>query len=230
MNEAYTFILLSTVGSSNSVFNREQRYNQTLETIQSIKQHARGSKIIFADNSIEPLTELEKSKITPDVDLYVDYENNLFSRFASASNDNAVKGINELLMMEKILPLAREQGLINKRVFKMLARYKLMPSFSLHEYETDQVTHRYVFKTTVWNFHRNGEVEYIKWLDTRLWSFCGSLYDDYRQLMPTVFKYMMDTKNNLELAHTNCINKELVLLKDQLHVEGLITNGEFPVA
>jgi hypothetical protein len=233
MNEEYMFIILSTIDTEHSVYSREQRYNQTLETIASIKQHAPGAKIVFVDNSVKPLQLDEKTNIKNNIDLWIDYSNNLFTSYVSTTGhrkDSAFKGINELLLMEHVLPIVKASGLINRRVFKISGRYRLMPAFNLVEYSIPLVDGKYVFKVTEWQYHNVDGVEIKQWFDTRLWSFCGSLYQHYIELMPVIFEYMLEHKSNLELSHTHCVPPVLVLLKNSLFVEGNMARGDHTIA
>lgn len=233
MNSEYTFIILSTIYTEHSVFSREERYAQTLQTIGSIKEHAAGAKIVFVDNSVGGLSWIEISTIKQQVDLWIDYENNLFTTYVSTGGhrrDGAMKGINELLLMEKILPIVKAAGLVNRRVFKISGRYRLTPQFNLIEYSIPDVDGKYVFKVTEWQYHSASGVEVKSWRDTRLWSFCGSLYQHYFDLLPAMFEYMLVNSLNLELSHTNCIPPELVLFKNTLWVEGNMARGDYTFA
>ena len=232
MNGGYTFLVLSTVDTPHSSFNRSQRFQQTLETLDSIRTYASGAAIAFMDNSQQPLTPEESSEIYRRVNLWIPYERNLFTAYASGPGHlewGALKGSNELLMLEVGLPALQRAGLIGRRVFKLSARYKLTRDFNLVEYYPPELDGRYVFKSIEWVFGNSatGVVDTRTWWDTRLWSFCGSLYDHYSGKLPELFAWMLTNKLNLELAHTNCIPPELVLFKQTLWVEGHMAGGDW---
>ena len=232
MND-FTFIILSTIDTKQSIYTREQRFNQTLQTFESIKKYAPGSKIVFTDNSINSLTDYERTIIKYHVDLYIDYSNNLFTKYVSLNlqgSDTGFKGINELMQLEYILPIVKNAGLINRRVFKMSGRYRLTENFSLNEYIGDNVDNKYIFKLTDWNYHYGDHVETKWWFDTRLWSFSGTLYQNFIDTMPIIFEYMLNNKTNLELSFTNCIPQDLILLKNALFVEGNMARGDYTLA
>ena len=230
MNEQYTFLILSTVDTEHSIYSRQERLNQTLETINSIRQYAPGSKIAFIDNSINPLSDQEKQLISLQVDLWIDYQNNLFTRWVSTDGhrrDGAMKGINELLLMEQALPVLKAHGFVNRRVFKISGRYRLTSQFNLVEYNIPDVDNKYVFKITQWNYHSPAGVEINHWFDTTLWSFSGSLYDHYVGMIPVLLQYMITNKLNLELSHTHTIPHEMVMYKNALFLEGNMARGDY---
>lgn len=233
MNEQYTFLILSTIDTEHSVYTRQERLNQTLETINSIHTHAPGAKIAFIDNSVKPLSVDEQELISSRIDLWINYRGNLFTTWVSTSghrSDGAMKGINELLLMERAMPLLKEHGLVNRRVFKISGRYRLTPQFNLVEYSIPDVDNKYVFKLTEWQYHNSTGVEIKRWFDTRLWSFSGSLYQHYLDHLPVLFDYMITTKLNLELSHTNTLPSELVILKNTLWVDGNMARGDYTFA
>ena len=50
-----TWLVTSTINTEFSVWSPKQRLDQTLQTLKSIRQKDASAKVIFVDNSIEPL-------------------------------------------------------------------------------------------------------------------------------------------------------------------------------
>ena len=61
-----TFIVTSCINNTpgRGVFSHEDRYNQTLETFESIRKYAPGSKIALVDSSVSPLCDDWKAVLT----------------------------------------------------------------------------------------------------------------------------------------------------------------------
>lgn len=226
MNDFYTFIVTSTINSPHSSFTPVERFQQTLETLFSIRKRVPTAKIVFVDNSIVPLDENQKVLIEQAVDLFVLYENNLFTRHVNKTGFN--KGINELFQMEVAFQEMKKRNLIGKRIFKISGRYRLNDAFNSLEYEKEEYFGKYVFKITTWIFNYGQGDEYRDFFCTVLWSFCSSLLDEYQDLMFTIFERMIgENSTNLEIAHNMLIPRDKLILIGQYGAEGYITNGEF---
>ena len=230
MNDFYTFIITSTINTNHGAFSPPERFNQTLETIQSIRQKVPNSMIVFADNSIHPMPEDAVLILKSQVDLYVDYKHNLFSKFINSDIQSAMhKGVGEMMIFEQVMLSIRQNNLIGKRIFKISGRYKLSDTFDISEYDNINYTGKYIFKPVAWAYSKDEFVttEHRIFFETRLWSFCGSLFDEYEQLIQECFNYMISNKENLEVTNYNIIPHDKVIQLQQMHVEGNFGSGAF---
>ena len=104
MNDFYTFIITSTINTKKltgvNVFDSDNRFIETLKTIESIRKKVPNSKIVFIDNSSEPLSDKQTSYIEKHVDLFHQIEHNIFTLFV---NDIGSKGMGEAYIMYKAL-------------------------------------------------------------------------------------------------------------------------------
>lgn len=220
-----TFFVISTVNSKHSTFTPDQRFRQTIETIQSIRQYAPGANILLADNSTEPLAASQYTLLRSLVDNVVEFENNLFTTYTNSTGKN--KGLNELLVYQRLLNFAKKNGLLGNRIFKLSGRYTLSTQFDQWEWQKPQYHGKYVFRITKW-IYNDGSGEYIKlFYNTALWSMCHTLVDEYCGLLQTMFDWMLETGENIEMGHNHHIPKDKLVITPTLGGQGYITNGEW---
>jgi len=223
----YTFFVTSTINSPHGKFSVDERFNQTVDGLASIRRKVPNCQILLFDNSIEPLNQNQTATLKSMVEVYKQYDHNLFSRFVNINNFN--KGLGELLMMEQALPIIKNSMMPAKRIFKMSGRYKLTDNFNIANYETDYLKGKYSFLQTVWafsndNFQNNN---YLTFNETRLWSFCSSLFLEVEQSIQTIFNYMLNKQHNIEVAINHCLASDKVVVLPKLDIEGYFFSGEF---
>jgi len=217
MNDYYTFIVSSTINTEHGEFDNETRFNQTIETLNSIKDKVPNSKILFIDNSSEPLSLEQIETVKAKVDIFEIVKHNLVTEMF---NKKCSKGGGEIYMMYEAMKLLRQYDMIGKRVFKLAGRYKLEKDFDISEY--NGLEGKYTFKINTWDVSKDNwlTIERIIYFETRLWSFCKSLFDEYETLIPIIFNYMMTVDHNLEKSYHRLFEHNKVVEFDNVHVEG----------
>lgn len=227
MNDFYTFIILSTLNTSLSKFSNVDRFYQTLETIISIRRKIKNCKIIFIDNSILPVEEDKKSAIKNLVDLYHDYEHNLFSVYINENITQTNKGLNELLMLQCSFNKIKEHNLIGKRIFKISARYRLTDNFKIEDYNHEVFDGKYVAKQTRWLFNDGTTDHYKMFFDTCFWSFCPTLMNDVQRNIQNTFTYMLKNNENIEISYKTNFPEEKCIFVERINIDGFMTNGDY---
>jgi len=228
MNDFYTFIITSTINTKKltgvNVFDSDNRFVETLKTIESIRKKVPNSKIVFIDNSSDPLSDKQTSCIEKHVDLFHQIEHNIFTLFV---NDIGSKGMGEAYIMYKALELIEQHNLLGKRVFKITGRYYLAESFDISYYDEPELIGKYAHKINQWDVSKDNFVnhrERVVYFETRLWSFCSSLFDDYRILLQQIFKLIVSSIGepmcNLEMSHWQLTPRDKVFEVETIHVEG----------
>lgn len=218
-NDFYTFLITSHINAKHSILDKDLRFQQTLETINSVRLKVANAKILFCDNSIIPLSQEQYEVITSLVDKFIPYQNNLFTRYVS--NDGYNTGLNEMLVIEEMFRVMKDDNLIGKRIFKLSGRYKLHDKFDISEYEKPEYLGKYVGRITTWWF--NEGAFYKDDFSTVLYSMCSSLFDDYVDLLDKVFETMLRTPDSMEHAHNVCFPKDKLLILPHVHVCGNIS-------
>jgi hypothetical protein len=166
------FVAISAIGNDYGIFSYSERFNQLIETIQSIKQYAPDSDIIVCEISEERLPESDLQFLESIVNKVI-YNNDdkyvTFLKYNSkdpSPNKFEKKTVGEIQATIKLLEYLQKQNKKYKRVFKIAGRYKLNENFNLKDYENET---RCVF-TEKENWF--GKMVFL----IRLWSF------DYKQL------------------------------------------------
>lgn len=212
------FLITSTINSSIGVFSVEERLKQTEETIASIRKYVPDSKIIFIDNSNVSLS------YDLDIDYKVPFTPNMFTIWA---NDIGSKGIGEAYMLSETFKFMRANVIRPTRLFKMSGRYKLAKGFDITEYDKSRYKGMYAFRVNDWDV---SSVQWqgnqtVRYLETRLYSMCGSLIDEYEGFVHKMFHTMLTSYGQLqcnwEMNHCKYIPDDSYISMKPIFVEGL---------
>lgn len=212
-----TFLITSTINCSIGVFSVEQRVEQTKQTIASIRKYAPGSQILFIDNSNE------SCHADLDIDFGVNVERNMFTKWA---NDVGSKGIGEAYMLSECFKFMRANVIRPTRLFKMSGRYRLAEGFDITEYDNPKYQGMYAFRVNDWDVSSVQWVgnQTVRYLETRLYSMCGSLIDEYEGLVNKMFHTMVTSYGQLmcnwEMNHCQVIPDDKLISMNPIYVEG----------
>jgi hypothetical protein len=204
-----TFIITSTINTQFGLISPENRFNQTLETIESIKSV--NCPIIMIDNSNFSLSCNQYKILKNKVDYFIDIGQRKHSLFF---NKNGVKGAGECYMLLVALDILKKHFYESKRIFKISGRYKLSKEFNINTY--NNLTKKYCFKTR----EKNDVGNYF--LHSRMWSFCGTLLLEAENLIKNSFNTLLKEQITIE----ECIYKNIDFTKliefDKIYCEGYI--------
>ena len=217
------FLVTSAIKPLNSVFfTDEQRMQQTIDTLISIRKKVPKSIIVLAEASFNPLSEDEKIKLQQFTNGYIDL-----------SRQPDVKGFSGLklksqaetaLLFHSLLPLKHQPFMREvKRIFKFSGRTILDDSFNLSDY--DGLFGKYVFKKRIPTWMPRALYGASDLLITRMYSFCPSLIDNYLEVLGKNFDLLehMDTEH----AHFVNIPKKYLIEFDTIHCTGWLSgNGQ----
>lgn len=228
MNDFYTFIVCSTINAETGTVENKKRFEETIETLDSIKRKVENVRIVFVDNSLIPLTDVQKQILESKSDICDYIQPNLFISF---TNGVGSKGMGEAYLLFHSLLLLEKYDLIGKRIFKLSARYKLADSFDIMTYDNTDLYGKYCFRINDWDVSLDNFVnhrETITYFETRLFSFCHTLFYEYADIIKSCFMTMIQQFGkpmcNWERCHYTYIPHEKVLDMKPIHVEG--TNAE----
>jgi hypothetical protein len=218
MVDGYTFMVTSTVNTHDSAFNNAQRFTQTLATLDSIRTQVPGAKTIICDNSTVPLSLEQVAEIESRADFVLPFQHNLATLFFN-SNPVPLKGFGDVYTVYELMRAVRELNWIGSRVFKISGRYRLATTFDIDEYA--DCIGKYVGLINDWDYCPNPWTrERITYFETRLYSFCGSLFDEYWELLPKIFTHMSTVDKNLEKTHYTLLPRGKIHRFNTLHLEG----------
>lgn len=176
------FILTSALNSRFGVYSPEQRLQQTLDSIASIRKYSPGSKIALVEMAGTIPTQEQVDILKSNVDLFYNFSEDeaVQGIYHSTDNWDVVKNTTEVMIFGNLLGELIENNLISEfdRVYKMSGRYLLTENFNPAYYETvpDRIvvlqrktsqfdpavtgglTHQYMSRLWSWPANRTTEV------------------------------------------------------------------------
>lgn len=229
----YCFIVSSAVNSSHihmrtnshmNLFDSDVRFNQTIETITSIKDKV-DCDIFVVESSVKPLTETQLEILTNMGNVTViEYSSDISKKvYSSVKKIGKLQNSIESLAMLDFLQKHKEILVNYKRIFKLSGRYKLTNNFDMVKHNNMHVANKFLFVAK--------KPEY---LDTRLYSFDSSLVDYHIELTKKSLRYMTEIGNNTQnfVSMEECFRKfiepEFFIQTRVIGVEGNIAhNGDY---
>jgi hypothetical protein len=218
----HIFIITSTLNPRIGILSPEVRYQQTLNTIKSIRERANGSLILLVDSSPQPIEETYIEDIKSKVDHYITLSNHTH---AIELGNAGLKSPAECYIMVIALDVIRNLAFTNiQRIFKITGRGELTKRFNIEDYDNPDMVDKFVFKTSV----NSWMAKQLKLVDTRLWSFDYKLFEDANKLVRDSYSDCMATNWDLEhtyyklLDKTKLFEKDVIGLKCQLASDGVI--------
>lgn len=194
-----------------SAYDEDQRFNQTLETIQSVRDKVPNSYIVLFECSAHPIDEKYKEEFRDKCDLFLEfYEEPVLKQLYENISERP-----ELITYGK--SLLETRGLLNtlyeinknnlfndsQRVFKLTGRYLLNDDFNIKDYESRFLENRYVIKkydylTQEENVLDDELLENVYaylygakgMMVTGLWSFDRILFNEAVEALEKSFFYM----------------------------------------
>jgi hypothetical protein len=204
------FIITSTINTNLGLISPENRFYQTLETIESIRQKVNNSIIILIDNSSFSLPESSYKLLSEKCDYFIDIGQRSICR---EFNSQGIKGAGESYMLLVGLDIIKQQNIQCDKIFKISGRYKLSESFDILKYDTPG---KFYFKTR----DKNQVGNYF--LHSRMWAVCGTLFSEMKNLIEKSFNTHL--KENITIEEAIYKNIDLIKLIefDTIHCEGYI--------
>lgn len=205
------FFVTSAIHTSHGKFSAEERLNQTITTLESIKNKVPDSRIILLDSSAtESLNNIEGEKLKPYLagllNFHEDQQVQDIFKMAGANWDVA-KNLTEINVFIKALDfvIRKQPQLLEEvnRVFKLSGRYILNDNFSLETHL--KAEENYVFATRrTSQFPANVTGGLTQQVMSRLWSWnpTKTAYVFFRyNLMLEDFLSSMNKKQYRDIEH-----------------------------
>jgi hypothetical protein len=161
-----------------------------------------------------------------DVDYRVPFIPNMFTIFANKAES---KGLGEAYMLSETFKFMRANVIRPTRLFKISGRYRLAEGFNINEYDNPKYKGKFAFRINDWDVSTpSGEwigLQTVRYLETRLFSMCGSLIDEYEGYVNQMFQTMITSwgklMNNWEMCHCQKIPDDKLISMNPIYVEGL---------
>lgn len=186
-----------------SAYKTEQRFEQTLETLKSVREKVPNAYLCVFECSQFPIEEKYREKLIQDTDLFVEYYDEPGMK---TIYENLIKKPEAFTFGKSLL---ETRGLINilhqmkgenifsdaQRVFKLTGRYKLNDDFKIKDYESRFLENHYAMKTYEYLQKELDNVYAYLYgaqgmMVTGLWSFDRILFNDTLSALEKSFDYM----------------------------------------
>ena len=230
------FIVTSAIYTGIGVVQSEDRLNQTIQGLKTLREKAPNAFIVLAETSVR---ELEPDLITvlsqyTNVNLIFTGDQDLMAAAQQGRKSEA-----EVMLLHKTLFTLKNNQHLSKmlssirRIHKLSGRTDMIDGFNPDVYSDDKLFGKYVFKKRIPSWmpeHQQKSSGADHLYITRMYSFCMSLFDDYYATLPVIYKKIGDFSIDTEHAHFASIDKSKVIEFDNLYCQGVLAgNGQVEV-
>jgi hypothetical protein len=225
------FIVTSALRTSIGVIDDETRLKQTIEGLQSLRKAAPDAIIMLVDASSRMVDEATMAQVAQ----YCDRTISFFGDEDLMSLANAgLKSQAEITLLFKTLSIIKRHPELQqmmsgvRRVFKLSGRTNMLEGYDPKAY--DNLYGKYVFKKRIPSWlspHKQVESDCNHLYITRMYSFCISLFDNYLNILPEIYRTVNEFGVDTEHAHFGNTDKNLTVEFENLYCEGVLAgNGQ----
>ena len=225
------FIVTSAIRTSIGVIDDEVRLKQTIEGLQSLRKAAPDAIIMLVDASSRMIDEATMAQVAQ----YCDRTISFFGDEDLMSLANAgLKSQAEVTLLFKTLSIIKRHPELQqmmsgvRRVFKLSGRTNMLEGYDPKAY--DNLYGKYVFKKRIPSWlspHKQVESDCSHLYITRMYSFCTSLFDNYLNILPEIYRTVNEFGVDTEHAHFGNTDKNLTVEFENLYCEGVLAgNGQ----
>jgi hypothetical protein len=219
------FIVTSALNPNMGVLNREERLQQTIQGLQSLRDKCPDAIVLLADGSPEKVEEEKIRSLSHLVNFVADFSNDSdITQFASRGMKSQAENV---LLLKTTMLLKQDASMMRlmqsvSRVYKFSGRTILNDGFDSSEHNHFG---KYVFKKRMptWISGEKAEI-FTDLLITRLFSFCPSLIDDYMIMCRRNIGVINDAGVDTEHAHFFNMKSELLVELNQIHCQGVMAS------
>lgn len=218
------FIVTSALEPRIGVISKEDRFEQTIDTLKNLKEKVPDAVILFTDGSPVLPDEKNRQEISKYINagMYWSEDSQIkdFANFGKKSEAEIILLMKTLMMIKRNPELSRLLFSI-KRIFKYSARSLLTDDFKISIYNNSKLFGKYVFKQRIPTW-MNDKENASHLLITRFFSFCPSLFDNYlltlQNILNSCMKYGLDTEH----GHFKEIDKKYLVELNKVYCKGIM--------
>ena len=219
------FIVTSALNTGMGVISREDRLQQTIEGLISLREKCPEAIVILAEGSPDKVNEEKIKELSDYVDMVADFSGDRdISQFAAIGRKSEAENV---LMLKTMMLLKQEPSLMKlrhslSRIYKLSGRTILNNGFDVIDHNHFG---KYVFKKRMPTWLQGEAAEtFTDLLITRLFSFCPSLIDDYMIVCQRNIGVIVDTGVDTEHAHFFNIDADRLVELDDIHCQGTMAS------
>ena len=185
------FLVSSAIHTNHGIYNTEQRLEQTINTLKSIRQRC-DVDIILLDGGLKSPSDEERKVLEEYTDSIISFSDaSSIKDILAIPSQDIVKNMAEIVMFGSTFQDIGASGEYKKykRIFKMSGRYLLNDNFNYqtHIDAKDKIIIRGPYTSQFTSAQTGGVIfQYM----SRLWSFDATLLPDIAQAYARMFKDM----------------------------------------
>lgn len=223
------FFLTSALITEYSSIQPHTRFEQTLKSIESIKNKFQKPKIILLEMSTSNINKYWKDLLLQEVYVYFDFlQFNEIHIHYKSNNLHLIKNLNESFCLRKGIQLAQDLNLIQDttRCFKLSGRYNLTEDFNVNDHANDGYTFLTARPSHFNNFICPEKMQFM----CRLYSWNPIHTNDLINVLENTYNYIskiIDNKQYVDIEHSfyKFLNKSKVYETNKIGVEGQINQN-----
>lgn len=233
----HCFMVSSAINTTIGEFSNEERLEQTLDTIRSIKMKVPDADIIIVECSAFTLTQEQRNLLDINCNMLVTYDSDphvkeMYERNIALGNWDIVKTYTELYCFLGVFKLCTERNYFMNidRVHKMSGRYVLNDEFDALGYEDPEFRNKIIISKRYYSQFKPELVDNIPYCYmTRLWSWPGIITKQIIQSYHNSLMFLRETgksgQTKLDIEHLlyRFLPSDLVVSVEELGVEGSIS-------
>ena len=226
------FMITSAINTKFGVYSAQQRLDQTLATIASVKTQAPGARIFLLEMAGIPLSIEQANTLSAQVENLIDFtgDPDVVGLYNSTDNWDVVKNVTEVMCFGKALKRLHNDVIKfenTDRIFKLSGRYTLNNKFDLSWYDNYRVQEQIIVgasRSSQFAFDLTlVERQYM----SRLWSWPTKLTDEIISVYDRTLVYMGERLSHggyvdIEHALYKFLDPNKVTEKQEVGVEGNI--------
>lgn len=218
------FFINSAIDASHSnlsVFNTQERFEQTLETLKSIDNHCpNNAKFIFDMSPEEIDVGIQRSIAEMPNTWFIDMGKHEYVKMFSM---NGLRSVAETFAFRGFIDWFKQQNIQAKRIYKLSGRYTLNDNFVLND---ESYADAFVFAEALDTWMP--EVIVPKLYRLRLWHMDYNLLEKFEQLLPEIFNDCSNLGVDIEHSYyRNLHDKFKIVELSKIGVSGVIApSGE----
>ena len=223
MKDKTLFIVTSALNPEMGIINREDRFNQTVDGLRSLRERMPGAIVLMVDGSPNKIEEEKVKALKQYVNFFADFsQDREITQFSSTGRKSEAENV---LLFKTMLLLKQDEELSEimksvNRIVKLSGRTILIDGFDIAEHNHFG---KYVFKKRMPTWIADSRKEFATdLLITRMYSLCPSLIDDYLHMCALNVNIIDQTHIDTEHAHFVNINKDLLVELDTIHCQGIM--------
>jgi hypothetical protein len=234
----HAFMVSSAINTTIGKFSNEQRLEQTLATLNSIRTKVPDAYIMVIECSAFTLTREQKDILSNNSNILLSFDNDLhvkemYEENMKLANWDIVKSYTEIYCFLSAFNVAKENGYFNgmDRIHKLSGRYVLTDKFDINAYADENFKNRIITSRRYLSQFDPDLVDNIPFCYmTRLWSWPNVLTRQVHESYKNSLKFLIDTvmarkPTKLDIEHLlyRYLPSDLVTSVMELGVEGYIS-------